>query len=450
MAVFTDDSFNKYHTGTGAGTLIGNWAEEQVIRDCTGEGRTVPQRHLPRSGLLVDWTKVPDSGPRKMDDTFQRVYGLPKVVDGLPESTYSAACVYENDCFKTEGAGPQERVLAVRHMEEAEKMVLAEEAIVEDKSNARSFETTKGAAFTVKPAVQPCAHLRKSYAETLQIGAAPDPALAAKNEGITRAPANVHYSNQEAISYNRMAMADPALKGSVKVSPAGGISAFGRNSAFSKPMGDFKDGLLKDEAIDSMFETLKGTNAMRTLGGSQPRGGDAFAGVPSLASLKETIHMRIGESLGAAGFVVLRMELANFTGPEGTVPKGAVIDYFRTQLGLTVEEVSDMALDVYLEQMCTTKGGELMVSALLSSLRPALSPPDKLRAQEAFQAMGPMGGSVPVEAWLPRLQDGNLREVLAQALGCADLPEGSARVPEKVYLEICTDLALLLDLGAVL
>merc|ERR1719405_312421 len=75
MAVFSDDAFNKYLSDPGrGGTLIGNWFEERAIREATGEGRSVPQRHIPRSGLLSDWTKVPESGPRAQDDTFKRAY----------------------------------------------------------------------------------------------------------------------------------------------------------------------------------------------------------------------------------------------------------------------------------------------------------------------------------------------------------------------------------------
>jgi len=73
---FTDDAFNKYinENERGSTILIGNWYEEQCIRDATGEGRTVAQRHIKRSGLLQDFTKLP-SQTRVMDNTFDRVLG---------------------------------------------------------------------------------------------------------------------------------------------------------------------------------------------------------------------------------------------------------------------------------------------------------------------------------------------------------------------------------------
>merc|ERR1719262_2198476 len=73
---FTDDAYNKKILKPEVGgTLVGNWLEERSIREATGEGRTVPNRHIPRSGLLQDFTKVPSSGPRKVDNTFERIYG---------------------------------------------------------------------------------------------------------------------------------------------------------------------------------------------------------------------------------------------------------------------------------------------------------------------------------------------------------------------------------------
>merc|ERR1719498_1601329 len=87
MAVFSDDAYNKYLSDpTRGGTLIGNWFEERSIREATGEGRTVPQRHIPRSGLLTDWTKVPDAGPRKQDNTFERTYGPKYNLRDVPQS----------------------------------------------------------------------------------------------------------------------------------------------------------------------------------------------------------------------------------------------------------------------------------------------------------------------------------------------------------------------------
>ena len=57
MSTYTDDIYNnnlpkKSHA---YGTLVGNWSEEHVLRTTVGEARTVPQRHVKRSGLLKDF-----------------------------------------------------------------------------------------------------------------------------------------------------------------------------------------------------------------------------------------------------------------------------------------------------------------------------------------------------------------------------------------------------------
>jgi hypothetical protein len=450
---FTDDAYNKFHTGLSAGTLIGNWQEEQVIRDVTGEGRTVPARHLPRSGLLKDWTKTPPSGPRKMDNTFERVYGGLK--EGMPISTYKAGCIYDD--YKVDKEGPKETMMQARRYEEAERLVQSEEAVVEELSNARDFNTTTGVAFTEKPTLERLEHLRMSYTKTLHQGMTPDEALAADNQGIA-GQQRAHYSHQEAITHHRMTLADPESKGDVKASLGGGMTAFGRNSAFTKPMSEFRDGLYKDEAVDNMQATLRsqGSNTLKNLGGSLPRGGTAFASVPSLTALKEALNVRVAEAFGPSGYVTLRQELFNCSSPEGTVPKEAVASIFRERMQLTFEEVSEMALDVYLSQMCTTKGDELRIGTLMLSLRPALAQRDKLMVLDAFKAMGPMGGtngvggSVPLEAWLPKLQDDDLKEVILYALGAIGLPEGSVRISERAFLELCADLAPLMDLSSLL
>ena len=74
--MFSEDSYNNSlpKNSNRLGTLIGNWYEEHVLRTTNGEARTIPQRHVRRSGLLVDFTRKPLE-VRKQDDTFERVSG---------------------------------------------------------------------------------------------------------------------------------------------------------------------------------------------------------------------------------------------------------------------------------------------------------------------------------------------------------------------------------------
>ena len=158
MARFSDDDYNKSLV-EGAGTLIGNWCEERVLRDSCGEGRTVPQRHIPRSGLLTDWSKTPSSGPRKQDDTFDRVYGPNAKVAHVPVSKMIGAGEEDifGDCrvadtLHAEGRIPRRGAKSI--MDEATRLAAAElevreeEAEVDAQARERLFETSSGATYT--------------------------------------------------------------------------------------------------------------------------------------------------------------------------------------------------------------------------------------------------------------------------------------------------------------
>eukprot|EP00392_Amoebophrya_sp_AT5.2_P006396 g6408.t1 len=55
----SDDAYNQGLTDpTKYGCLMNNWYEELIMRETTGVSRYIPQRHVRRSGLLKDFTKV--------------------------------------------------------------------------------------------------------------------------------------------------------------------------------------------------------------------------------------------------------------------------------------------------------------------------------------------------------------------------------------------------------
>ena len=64
--------YNKiYHVPNG--TLIGNWYEEQCLRNKTNEGRTIIQKHIPKRAMNFDYEIKFD--PNSRNDTFQRTIG---------------------------------------------------------------------------------------------------------------------------------------------------------------------------------------------------------------------------------------------------------------------------------------------------------------------------------------------------------------------------------------
>ena len=103
--------YNKiYHAPNG--TLIGNWYEEECLREKTGEGRTVPYSHVPKKSLDFDKEPEPSNAPR--DNTFDRLMGEMNYKEfkttnstygdfSQPENKYKVLSMQEkmyNDFFK--------------------------------------------------------------------------------------------------------------------------------------------------------------------------------------------------------------------------------------------------------------------------------------------------------------------------------------------------------------
>jgi len=66
-----ENIYNKvYHVPKG--TLIGNWYEEQCLRDKTNEGRSVVPQHIPKKFMSWDTKFNPET---KVNDTAMRTVG---------------------------------------------------------------------------------------------------------------------------------------------------------------------------------------------------------------------------------------------------------------------------------------------------------------------------------------------------------------------------------------
>jgi hypothetical protein len=463
MAVFSDDAYNKYLTDSGkGGTLIGNWFEERSIREATGEGRSVPQRHIPRAGLLSDWTKTCPGGGRKQDNTFERTYGpkydvkhvpLSKVI-GAGEEDITGECPMPT-MVQAEGriarVGQRELLYRAARREVAEAELAEEDAERERKANERSFETTHGVVFQ-KPdesLAEKAAYLRKGCSKELLHGPQPSRALALRNAGMD-IQTNVHYSNTEAVTHARMSLVDPFMRNDMKVSACQGFRTFGKNSEFSKPMGECLLGVAKDDELEKIFQAEKTTNPMKQSGGVLPIG-THFHHVPSLSLLKDKLHRRLTETWGQYGYVTLRHQLYDVSDHEGFVSKKDVVALLRNNMGLTAQELTDEELDIWLTGLVTMKKTELRINSLMQSLRPALPQVAKKRIMEVFESLQPVKGVARLGAWLSTVQDVELRKVLANAFGAED-ENGVADVPltEVTLLELLADLNPLINIMSVL
>jgi len=66
----------------GRGTLVGNWQEEQTLREFTGVGRTIPKEHIPKKhGDLEN----PIIHGKVFDNTYRRING--KTEDLIMDTT---------------------------------------------------------------------------------------------------------------------------------------------------------------------------------------------------------------------------------------------------------------------------------------------------------------------------------------------------------------------------
>jgi len=461
---FTDDAFNKHNceNGTG-GTLIGNWSEERSIRDATGEGRTVPQRHIPRSGLLTDFTKVPSSGPRAVDNTFERIYGHRSYDIDERTSDLIGAGDTEHiikkpiaDTLQAEGRiariGERQTQEAKAMREFAIAQVQEEEALEAEERNARFFDTTTGTVHCKPDETQTVKseHLRASRKQELMHGAPADRMMSMNNKGLGM-ETHVHYANADPVTHHRMALDDPAMRGDMRVSASGGVSAFGKHSDFSKPIGEFQKGQMKDHEMDSMYASLKGTQPLRSLGGSKPHS-QAFKHVDSLSELKEIIKAHLGQVFGPYGYVMLRKILSDLSDHEGFVSKENASRVIREDLKVDESEISVTALTVYIKQQLTMKKNDLRVSSFMSSLRPALSLEAKKAVLLAFASLGPNSeGYVTLGTWLSRTPEETLKKTVIMAFGFEELEhcEGLP-VTEDIFIEFFSDLSPLVDIEAVL
>mmetsp|Transcript_70604 Transcript_70604/g.113814 ORF Transcript_70604/g.113814 Transcript_70604/m.113814 type:complete len:451 (-) Transcript_70604:96-1448(-) len=447
-AQFSDDAYNKeLRPGEGPGTLIGNWCEERVLRESSGEGRTVPQRHLQRSGLLKDWTKVPTIAMKK-DDTFDRVYG-PKA-PYVTETASKTIGKHDESVPNLMRSGPLAKTLERARHESAEAEVQGEEAIRAEMESRRHFETTTGVTHS-KPdhtlAVKAVG--KKSCKLEITRGPAPDPCMAMGNDGI-EVPTHSHYANVEQVTHQRMCLADTELRSNVRVSASAGIGPFHRNSEFTKPLGEFYKGLLKDDEMENMFNSLKESQPLRHLEGSRPVA-TTFSSVPSLAALKEAIHNKIAEVWGPHGYIILRHRLFDFSDHEGFVQKGDVVSVMREQLGVDTDGVAEKPLDVWLTQLVTMKKDELRVGSLLTSLRPSLPQKDKRKVLEMFKSLQSASGTVRLGDWLARLGDNNVKQTVVAAFGAEDEASvADTGVTEQVFLELFSDLAPLSNIDPLL
>lgn len=387
---FTDDAYNKHIDQEGKNTtLIGNWYEEQCVRDATGEGRTVPQRHIKRSGLLADFTKMP-STKRVSDNTFDRVYGkrAPPAADEVPATQAiqlpTTGLRYERDraeCLEYAKAQMDELTQAAE---------LAHEE--------REFSTTTADRDAQFPApYNPGKFQKNSTSKELSRGPQVPKAEMYSNSGVDINLEQGYAQEVPVTFYTQTAgSSDPSTRSTMNVSCPTGISTFGRNAAFSTPVSDFH-GHHQYEEVNRMMESAK-------FGTRHPKGSGTVTGGDTLALLKADILAGIRQSHGVEGLADLRVHLMKKAADNGCLKKDEVYAMIKE----LAPDCNNIQLDIYLNQLCTMKKNEIQVQQFFVSLQGTVMPNAiRARVHSAFQAGWRPPVEVPEEegAFMQYMQD---------------------------------------------
>lgn len=347
---FTDSAYNKYVTTTSGKTLIANWQEEESIRDATGEGRTVPQQHIKRSGLLKDFTKLP-SMTRKQDDTFNRVLGdrKPPKPDPLPGTQVI-------DIPKHGTRWKLDREKCLDFAQEEMNQIDGARTLAELE---RDFTTSCDVRDTCCPApYNPAERQKDSYANELMFGKAGTKESSYDNSGLD-AKTNLDYSNQVPVTFYTQTFAskNPNVKSLVRSSCVSGSNIYARDSKFTTPVDQYAGGRWQDEEVADMIQAAKESD----------RHVNGFTGMEppanGLAQLKAKLLHVLREKRGLLGLVNLRAELSS-KAEVGCVKKSDVKDLF---LDL-YPELNEVHLRLYLDGLATMKKDQVQVSALFKSL----------------------------------------------------------------------------------
>jgi hypothetical protein len=426
---FTDDAYNKQLKGVDVhqGTLIGNWFEEGCQREGTGEGRTIPQRHVRRSGLLRDFTRLPSDGTRVCDDTFERLYGHRKydVVsassheigkkDGLCHLTaMQREPVQANLVYQQVGLRQEE--VQKKFLEHAVEFVQAKED-AKDALNERRYFQTSSEEFAMPKAsdVEKPAHPRTSMRKEIMCGPPlPDSTLYAQN-GMDF-DKETHFTLQEAITSHTAFASNPETVSSVKMTHAS--NGFRRNSAVSCPVETFIDGAEKDSS-----EPQPGSVKMPL---RQPA--VLPTGAVTLPAVKAAILSKFAE-YGGRKIVVLRTALEDVAHDDATV---SISDAAKI---MSVDGMAPVAIEMFLKMMATMRKDRMQISKVMDSLRPAV-PSERMKQIADLWESLQTSGKVDLGAWTSSIQ-GEFADMISADLGS----EPGMVISKTSFYEYCADIS---------
>lgn len=393
-----------------------------------------------------------------VDDTFERIYGH-RTYDVESRTSAMIGAGDKEDVVKKPVAETLQaagRIARQGHrdaqeleamLEFAKEEVQNEDDLEGEKRNERFFETTTGQCHT-KPDLTLTSlpeFLKDSKKSELQRGPPPDRVRALRNKGL-EVDSVTHYSNCAAVSHHTMSLADPRMQADILLTAPTGLNVFGKNSEFSRPVSEFSKGTLKDAVVQDMHAAAirlreeEYKSFRKTQAGPEP---PQATPMPSLAVLKQVLRSKLAEKWGAFGFVMLRRALTDRSDHELLIPSLAAKQVLREDLNLSGEEMPEMSLDVYLQQLVTMRKDACRVGDILKSLRPILDNADKAKVLSQYGGLQnkATAGVPSLQDWLGGVEMQEVRQTLLMAFDVQEEAANTVPVPEKVFLEFYSDLA---------
>lgn len=415
---FTDDAYNKNLKGleAGNGTLVGNWYEEVCQRSGSGEGRTVPQRHVRRSGLLRDFTRVPTDGTRKGDNTFERMYGFRKYEIstissrevGKPDGQAHVTGL-QSDPMQASTRIPQARdgVRETRDRmafrQHAEEYVQAMEDGIDELRQRRSLTTTSGDAYTmpnqllVTGPLNPKTNVRKEL-----LSGPPLPEAMVYQKLGCDYDKQSHYTLQEPVTAHTEFASNPESRSAVNITPT--VNGFRKDHTISTPTERFTKGAEKDSHEPSRMDPYIQMSQIDVMGVNKN-------GQVSLVDVKRAIADKFAQQHGMRAFIELRMALESVAQADATVTKADAQDVLDVPM-------PPAALKAYIAQMATMSKNHVQITKVMSSLRPQ-TPSQRMQliAQLYDQLPKGAGTAVDLGQWALRMAPGPRRDMVASDLG---------------------------------
>lgn len=237
------------------GTLIENWFEERILRDATGEGRTVPKNHVPKQNIGEELIV---RGEVQKDITSIRCLGDPK--ENKLTTSYQEIGNFSTREHKYLHGNIKDKVFKEFFSSyldsKSTKDILSEEM----KANYRSLETTKGTVH--KPQEIKFAELGKRHMKTpdgFPIDQTKLDKLFMASHGMSKYQSiipeskakqyvgeEVPYFKDKEITFWSQNIA----KGSFYTSPLQGQNAFARSSGFTQPVTNTKNNVVMNGKIE--------------------------------------------------------------------------------------------------------------------------------------------------------------------------------------------------------